>query len=464
MTLHLGTRQALIRRFRQQEEPIPNNAVVLLQGGPSTTRYDTDHEPLFHQESFFHYLFGVTEPDCYGLLNLTTEEAIIFVPRLPAEYAVWMGKILPASHFKEKYEVEAAYYTDEIDAVLTKMDVSVIYTLYGLNTDSKNWAKPATFPGINKYRVDQERLFPLIVECRVFKTEEELKVLRYVNRISSEAHKEVMRKCRPGMMEYQLESIFLNYVYSEGGCRHVSYTCICCSGENSSILHYGHAGAPNDKMIKDGEMLLLDMGAEYDCYASDITCSFPSNGKFTENQRLIYETVLAAQTAVMQAMKPGVAWPDMQKLAYRVICEWLKEGGILQGDVEEMMQANIGAVFMPHGVGHFMGLDTHDVGGYPKGAERMKEAGYASLRTVRVLQENMVLTVEPGVYFMDVQLDKALANEAQAKFFNVARLNEFRGFGGVRIEDNVVVTARGVENMTQCPRLVEEIEALMSGQ
>jgi Xaa-Pro dipeptidase len=264
------------------------------------------------------------------------------------------------------------------------------------------------------------------------------------------------------MLEYEMEALFHFVAYGKGGCRHSSYTCICCSGQNGAVLHYGHAGAPNNKVIKDGDMLLFDMGAEYCCYGADITRSFPVNGKFTQDQKEVYESVLAAQEAVMKAMKPGVAWAKMHRLANRVICEELKKHGFLKGEVDEMMKNYIGALFMPHGLGHFLGIDTHDPAGYPEGTERILEPGFKSLRTVRKLEEGMVITVEPGIYFISAILDPALKDPVKSKFLNAEKLQKFRNFGGVRIEDDVIVTKDGIENMTTIPRTVAEIEALMA--
>eukprot|EP00850_Spirogloea_muscicola_P011102 SM000067S20379 [mRNA] locus=s67:509389:522459:- [translate_table: standard] len=446
---------------------------VLLQGGEQLLRYCTDHEPLFRQESYFAYLFGITEPGFYGAIEAKTGESILFVPRLPASYAVWMGKIRDPQYYKLKYEVDAAFYVDEMTTVLSagrncadgsssQQRETLLLLLQGLNSDSSNCSKPAAFEGIQDFRRDVEVLHPVLSECRVTKSKEELDLLRYVNCISSEAHIEVMRKASPGMMEYQLEADFQHYVYHEGGCRHCSYTCICATGENSAVLHYGHAGAPNDRRLEDGDMALLDMGAEYSCYASDITCSFPVNGRFSDDQRVVYEGVLAAQKAVFAAMKPGVSWVEMHILAERHILGALKNGGFLQGSEEEMLEKSLGAVFMPHGLGHFMGLDTHDVGGYPKGTVRIEKPGLRSLRTVRCLEEGMVLTVEPGCYFISALLEPAMANPSLMHFFTSA-IARLRGMGGVRLEDDVIVTSDGIENMTQCPREVVDVEAVMAG-
>ncbi|MCL7045934.1 hypothetical protein MKW94_008125, partial [Papaver nudicaule] len=273
----------------------------------------------------------------------------------------------------------------------------------------------------------------------------------------------VMRKTKAGMKEYQLESMFLHHTYMYGGCRHCSYTCICATGGNSSVLHYGHAAAPNDRTFEDGDMALLDMGAEYNFYGSDITCSFPVNGKFTSDQKLIYNAVLKAHDDVISAMKPGVNWVDMHKLAEKTILEALKDGGILIGDVHDMMSERIGAVFMPHGLGHLLGIDTHDPGGYPKEIERPKEPGLKSLRTARDLNEGMVITVEPGCYFIDALLVPAMESSITSKFFNRKEIERFKTFGGVRIESDLYITFNGANNLTNCPRQTWEIEAVMAG-
>jgi len=286
------------------------------------------------------------------------------------------------------------------------------------------------------------------------------------NLVSSQAHVYVMRHIKPGMAERQLESLFCAWSYYFGGARHTAYPCICAAGNNGSVLHYGHAGRPNLKILENGEMVVLDMGATYNGYATDITRSYPVNGKFTADQRAIYEAVREAQLAVMQAMKPGVRWPAMHQLAERVIVKHLIKIGVLHnGTEEEMFAVHIGAVFMPHGLGHLMGLSTHDVGGYPKGGpERGTTPGIKYLRTSRELKEGMVITVEPGLYFNGPTLDKALKNADQKKFINEEVLNRFRGTGGVRLEDDLLLTKDGAENLTILPVMPDELEAVIRGK
>ncbi|KAG6428624.1 hypothetical protein SASPL_112877 [Salvia splendens] len=495
----------------------PEVPMQLHVGGEEQNRHCTDHIELFRQESYFAYLFGVQEPGFYGAIDVASGDSILFAPRLPADYAVWLGEIKPSAYFKESYMVSSVYYTDEIAKVLNQQyrgpGKPLLYLLHGLNTDSNNFSKPADFEGIDNFETDLNALHPILTECRVLKSAFELAVIQFANDISSEAHVEVynlepcpscrvMRKTKVGMKEYQLESMFLHHTYMYGGCRHCSYTCICATGSNSSVLHYGHAAAPNDRIFEDGDMALLDMGAEYHFYGSDITCSFPVNGKFTDDQSLIYNVstvtylwiyaVLLAHDAVISNMRPGVSWVDMHILAERTILESLKKGNLLLGyaccstfpshflilldlimissrlpdfkrDVDAMVQERIGAVFIPHGLGHLLGIDTHDPGGYLKGAERPKEPGLKSLRTSRELLEGMVITVEPGCYFIDALLIPAMENVQTSKFFNRHEISRFRGFGGVRIESDVYVSCDGCVNMTKCPRAIKDIEAVMAG-
>lgn len=469
MELFAQNRVKLVRSLRDHLASIsnPTRGFVLLQGGEEETRYCTDHVDVFRQESYFAYLFGVKEPGFYGAIDVRSGQSFLFAPRLPADYAVWLGEIKPLSSLKERYMVDMVFYVDEIVQVLHdrfgEPGKPLLFLLYGMNTDSGKFSKPAVLEELEKFETDLSTLHPILTECRIIKSEMELALIKYANDISSEAHVEVMRNTRPGMKEYQLESMFLHHTYMYGGCRHCSYTCICATGENSAVLHYGHAAAPNDKTLNAGDMALFDMGAEYHFYGSDITCSFPVNGIFTEKQTAIYNAVLVAHDSVISSMHPGVSWIDMHKLAEKLILESLQKAGIVLGDIEDMMAERLGAVFMPHGLGHFLGIDTHDPGGYAKGMERPKEPGLKSLRTIRELKEGMVITVEPGCYFIDALLGPALEDSITSKFFNREELVKYKHFGGVRIESDLYVTANGCRNLTDCPRKTWEIEAVMAG-
>ncbi|XP_076182460.1 dipeptidase C isoform X2 [Ptiloglossa arizonensis] len=453
MSLFQDNRKRLVTRVKTKTEIPSKGSFIILKGGIDIPFNDTDICWPFRQESFFQWCFGVEEPGCYGAIDLSTGTSILFVPQLSSEYAIWEGKLRTLEEFKKKYAVDESYYTNEITEVLKTKQASLLLTLSGRNSDSGLQTQEADFDGINKFKVDNKVLYPEICECRVIKSPQEIKVLEYVIKISSDAHKSVMHLVKPGLAEFQAEAAFMHYVYFTGGCRHVSYTCICGSGSNASILHYGHAGEPNNKVIKDGDMCLFDMGGNYCGYAADITCTFPANGKFTADQKMIYNGVLAARNAVMNAAKPNVAWTDMHLLANKTMLASLKEGGLLKGDVDDMIKAGLNEVFQPHGLGHLMGLDVHDVGGYlPGHPERSAAPGLRKLRTSRILQSGMVLTIEPGCYFIDYLLDAALSNPDQAKFIVAEELKRFRDWGGIRIEDDVLITETGVRNLTDVPR------------
>ena len=416
------------------------------------------------------------------LIDVAASKTVLLIPRLPPDYATIMGKIRTPQEWKEMYLVDEVRYTDETEDVIREYlhidtvsndgngsNESSLLLMKGTNSDSGNaYEPPQDIVKAFSPRVDTETLFPILAESRVFKSPAELSILRYVTEVTSFAHAYVMRNMKPGMMEYQGESLFRHYCAFNFGCRLVGYTPICGCGPNSAILHYGHAGEPNARQTSSGDMCLFDMGCEYFCYGSDVTCSFPISGKFDDRQRPIYTAVLNAQVAVYEMLKPGVSWMECHKAAEVEILRQLAEIGIVvPGDktLEELVELRLGAVFMPHGLGHFIGIDTHDVGGYlPGHPSRSTLPGLKSLRTARELYENMTLTVEPGCYFIDHLLDGALAEDSHLKsYLNSAKIEIYRGFGGVRLEDVVVITSTGCINYTLCPRTIEEVELVLNG-
>ncbi|KAF0685840.1 Aste57867_22315 [Aphanomyces stellatus] len=461
--MHREHRDKLMDRMHALPSLAPSSSIVL-HGGVEQSEYDTDTTRLFRQESMFQYLFGVKEPDCAGALDLTTGHSLLFVPRLSAEWALWCGDRPPLDWFRVHYGVDAVHYVDELASVLASRGTQTLYVCDGVNIDSGlSTQTTSVFAGMDQFAVDRSTLHHELVECRVIKTEKELALLRWVNRLSSAAHIQVMKTIVPGMMEFHAEATFSHACYSQGGARFHAFTCICGSGHNASALHYGHAGAPNDKVLRDGDIFLNDMGAAYHGYASDITCTFPVNGVFTDDQAFIYNGVLKAHDAVLAAMKPGVEWRDMHVISQRVLTEHLLAGGLFQhGTLDELMDAEISTYFYPHGLGHLMGLDFHDVGGYLPGDKRTDSRMFHRLRCGRTLEKNMVITVEPGCYFIDLQLDDLLSDPTTAKYVKLDVLARFRGVGGVRIESDVIVTEDGAENMSYLvPRTVEAVEEIM---
>jgi Xaa-Pro dipeptidase len=456
--------------------------------------YDSDTELLFRQDSWFNYVFGVTESDCYGALDIATGRSTIFIPRLPSEYQVIMGSIHPPERFEQLYGVDAVSYTDCLFSWLEEHHSDAcLYLLEGQNTDSKTIPTSINFKEENDYRPEKkhQKIYASLVEiygservnmkdffhvcctARVTKSEYEKQLMWYTAHVASRAHVAVMRSIAPHQMEYELEAKFLYEIYKHGGCRRAAYICICGTGTNSAVLHYGHAGAPNDRQLLPGDMALLDMGGEYHGYVSDITCSYPVDGKFTEKQKAVYQGVLNAQIKVLTMFKVGVSYRDCHLAAEREILKQLIRIGIVVGGsvdddqfLDELARVRLGATFFPHGLGHMIGCDTHDVAGYAEGTiPRSPEPGLVKLRTARYLEAGMILTVEPGCYFIPYLVDLALASDVLSKYLDRDVLNEYRNFGGIRLEDVVSVSPEGSppDNLTTCPRLVEEVESVMSG-
>jgi Xaa-Pro dipeptidase len=490
-------------------------SVMFLQGGVSTTRYDSDHEPLFRQESYFWWLCGVKEPGCALSIRFDanakqdtpTTTTTLYVPRLDADYATVMGRIRTLQEWKDMYLVDEAKYTDEIEESLLNdlesnsinsmwekkgavSETSKLLLLQGRNSDSGSlYEPPASIyrsAQLQRY-VDCDTLFPILAECRVCKSRAELHLLQYVTEITSFAHAYVMRNFvhrapapsasshdgdRGGLWEYQAESLFRHYCYYNYGARYMGYTPICGCGPDAAILHYGHAGEPNARQSQTTDICLFDMGAEYFGYGSDVTCSFPVAGTFSDRQGMVYQAVLDAQVAVYAMMRPGVSWVDCHKTAERTLLSALIQAGLVvlpangTTTIEDLVHMRLGAVFMPHGLGHFIGIDTHDVGGYlPGHPERSSLPGLAKLRMSRILKANMVLTVEPGCYFIDHLLDASLTEDSPLRpYLNASALSAFRGFGGVRLEDVVQVTDTGIVNYTLCPRTIAEVESVLAGE
>lgn len=470
MTLHSDNRAKLVSLLTSIGY---RSGVILLCGGDETNKYDSDIEYVFRQDSWFSYLFGVKEPGVWGAIRLPDGETSLFIPKSPDEYRIWCGTIYPPNYYVDKYGVNNVFYVSELscwlgnELLVSSTQGGKIFILEGTNSDSGRQPLLRQFQGdmaVTKY-FDKAVLYNQLAICRVQKSTLEIDLLAYVAWVTSMAHVAVMRHAKVGMMEYEFEARFLYEIYKSGGCRHAAYTSICACGPNSAVLHYGHAAAPNDLCLADGMMALLDMGAEYHGYASDITCSFPITGTFTTDQRGVFEGVLAAQRVVLEAIRPGVSWVLCHELAEREILKALIFLGVLVGELEDIYTAGLGSIFMPHGLGHLIGCDVHDVGGYIDGVtpSRPTQPGKSKLRTARILEERMVLTNEPGCYFIPFLLEQALARTDQAVYINRDRLDHFKGFGGVRLEDMIVVTEDGVENLTQCPRTVAEIEGVMAG-
>ncbi|KAI8847359.1 peptidase M24, structural domain-containing protein [Chytridium lagenaria] len=429
------------------------DGAIYVKGGSVLTRRWTDTEEPFRQESNFYYLTGVEDPDCHLVVSLKTQESTLLVPRYDDDYTLWCGAPPSVEALQTKHQIKVLF-ADELKAVLEAAagDSKTVHVIEGEDALHQ----------MSEVNITADRLKTAITEARVIKCQEEIELMRRAGRISGNAHIALMKTVRPGIgTERDLQATFIHEC-TKSGAHLQAYTGIFASGRSGSILHYTKNNAPIPANKSD--LVLVDAACELACYASDITRCFPTGGKFEGDFKVVYEIVLEVQMAVLAAMKPGVLWEDMHRLAESVTCDGLLKAGIVKGNKDDLLKHHIPALFFPHGLGHLIGIDVHDCGGYPAGVERIQEPGIRYLRMRRPLVPGMVVTVEPGLYFVDPILEKALADPVLREFLNIDVLARFhKNVGGVRIEDDVAITETGIDNLTGwVPKSVADIEAIMA--
>ncbi|WP_312341371.1 Xaa-Pro aminopeptidase [Stutzerimonas nitrititolerans] len=426
-------RQSLMARM----EP---NSIAILPAAPMYIR-NRDVEHVYRQDSDFQYLSGFPEPEAVIALIPGREhgEYVLFCRERDPERELWDGLRAGQDGAIAHYGADDAFPIGDIDDILPGLIEGRERVYYAIGTNETfdhqlmEWIKMIRSKARQGAQPPSEfvALDHLLHDMRLYKSANEVKVMRHAAEISARAHVNAMRASRAGLHEYHLEAE-LDYEFRKGGAKMPAYGSIVAAGKNACILHYRE----NDAALEDGDLVLIDAGCEIDCYASDITRTFPVNGKFSPEQKAIYELVLAANEEAFKHIAPGKHWNEAHEATVRVITAGLVELGLLEGDVEALIAAEAHKAFYMHRAGHWLGLDVHDVGDYKIGGEW------------RVLEPGMAMTVEPGIY---------IAADNQ----DVAR--KWRGIG-VRIEDDVVVTKTGCEILTSgVPKAVAEIEALMAG-
>ena len=423
------------------------DALIYMSGGRVSHRYNTDFEYSFRQESNFLYLTGIDEPDFHVLFDLQDQTWHLVLPKRDSKFAVWMGYVNSPDYYKEAFKPDSVFYDDKLEVVFRKRKPSMVYC----NTQSD-----ADFVAGHGLETDTVTLPEALAYCRSIKTDHELELMRRASKAASEAHIIAMKRAQTASWEYEVKADFEHHLVQQGMLHH-PYSGIFASGKNSAILHY----VDNSRRIPKGAQFLIDAGAEYKGYASDITRTFPVNGKFDGVFGDLYRLVLQALVETTSSARPGVKMEDLHLHACQVILRGLKDLGYLHGSIDDMMQVNLFALFFPHGLGHFLGLDTHDVGGYLKGVEPIDRPGLRFLRARRTLEKGMVITIEPGLYIIPALLEPAFSDPKQAPFLNESKLRNLLNFGGIRIEDNLVITETSYENLTNVPKKPEEIEAII---
>ena len=468
----LVNRQNFIKNLKEHIVSLPENSYLFLMGGKDLYRYDNDDElHYFLQESNFYYLTGVLEANYYATINLTDASFSLYIPQ-PTEREKIFLHWETLEQIAEKYKCSTFDLT-QLPLEINRLNPKKLYVLNGTNSDSGNkvltcdYVFPAPYEKFNEIIDHDGLIYEILADTRTRKTTEEINLLKYINKATVEAHIDTMKKiyqkisAQQPIIERDVENYFFSYIRSKLYSRNHPYEHICGCGVDGATLHYIN----NDQKLESGQLILMDMGGMAAGYVSDVTSTVPVNGTFTQEQADIYNIVLEANKEVQKNAKPGVSWTDMHLLAEKVILTGLQKLGFLNSTatVQEMLDNRVGYYFMPHGLGHLMGIDVHDAGGYLSFTpERSKEKGLDCLRTARVLEKDMVLSDEPGIYFIPYLLEQGFKDEKVSKYFVQDKIKQYYKFGGVRIEDDILITEDGCVNLTEgLPRTVEEIQNTM---
>jgi Xaa-Pro aminopeptidase len=429
-----------LKAFEQRRRDLMahmGGGIAIVPTAPVRTR-NRDVEYPYRADSDFYYLTHFPEPEAVAVLVPGREhgEYILFCRERNPEKEIWDGKRAGVEGAREIYGADDAFPIADIDEILPGLlenREKVFYSMgrYGaFDQRLINWVNEVRGKARNGVHAPGEfvDLNHILHEMRLIKRPEELKLMRRACKVAAAAHRRAMQTCRPGMMEYEIEAELL-YEFKRGGASFPAYSPIVGGGANGCILHY----TENNAELRDGDLLLIDAGAEIDGYASDITRTFPVNGRFSGEQRAVYEIVLGAQLAAIEQIRPGKHWNEPHETAVRVLTQGLKDLGLLKGEIDGHIENGDYKRFYMHRTGHWLGMDVHDVGDY-KVAEDW-----------RLLEPGMVLTVEPGLYI-------GAGKDIPENFWHT----------GIRIEDDVGVTRDGCEVLSrEVPKSVGEIEALM---
>jgi len=431
--------QEFNRRRRYLMEMMGDRSVAILQSAPVQIR-NRDVEYQYRQDSDFYYLSGFPEPEAVLVLIPGREhgEYILFCRENDKKMETWNGPRAGQEGAVAQYDADDSFPITDIDDILPGLleDKERVFYTMGAHPDFDQ----RVIGWVNRLRQQARAgihapgefisLDHSLHEMRLYKSAAEIKAMRQAAKISAEAHIRAMKMTKPGVKEYQVQAE-LQHTFMQQGALSPAYASIVGGGKNGCILHY----VENLETLKKGELLLIDAGAEYDYYASDISRTFPVSGKFSRAQKALYELVLKAQQAAIEEVKPGNHWNDPHEAAVRILTQGMVDLGLLKGNVKKLIEKEKYRKFYMHRTGHWLGMDVHDVGDYKVEDEW------------RLLEPGMVLTVEPGIYISggDKSVDK--------KWWNT----------GIRIEDDVLVTKDGYEVLSKgAPKTIKEIEAIMA--
>jgi Xaa-Pro aminopeptidase len=444
-----ATMNSYFRRRRQLLEQMQaqGGGIAIVPTAQEMTR-NSDNTFPFRHDSYFYYLSGFTEPEALIVLiaDGSSQRSILFCREKDMEREIWDGFRYGPAAAQAQFGFDAAYPITALNEEMPKLlaDAASVFHSTGadakLDTRLQQWMDAVRAKSRSGITAPDKTLDlrKLLDEMRLFKDASEIALMQTAASISGTAHARAMRHARPGMHEYELEAELL-HEFRRQGSQAPAYGSIVAAGANACILHY----QSNAARIKDGDLILIDAGCEFDSYASDITRTFPANGKFSAAQKTLYELVLASQQAALDCARPGAAYMDGHHAAVRVLTQGMLDTGLLDknkvGNLDDAIASNAFRQFYMHGTGHWIGLDVHDVGDYRETNKVGNERPY------RKLEAGMAFTIEPGIYVR-------AAEGVPEQYWNI----------GIRIEDDILITPQGHLNLSRdTPKTVAEIEALM---
>jgi len=433
-----GHRDALLSR-------LPAGAIAVFH---SAAEFPVEVDHLYRQDSDLWYVTGVAEPEVIAILRPNAADGkrfILFVRPREFKQEQWTGWRAGLDGAKSQYAADDAFPIAEFGERFRKLAAGSTALYYRDGGDAKFREQLLGLWALEDANATQPRPVAdagaIVHQMRLVKDPTEQALMRYASALSAEAHRKAMAQVKPGHYEYDLDAAMIATCRA-GGAARMAYPPIVGSGRNSVILHY----EANSKRLEAGDMIVNDTACEYEMYSSDVTRSYPVSGRFSADQRAIYEIVLAAQKAAMAAVRPGIAFRDVHAASVEVVVDGLMRLGILSGDRAEIIEKRAFQQYYPHGCSHWMGLNVHDVGsyGYPEGLDRLERYGKAMTK----LEPGMAFSVEPGIYIPE----NAAADK---RWWNI----------GVRIEDTVLVTSSGVECLScAAPREIADVEKAIAGR
>ncbi|MFA4853142.1 MAG: aminopeptidase P family protein [Bacteroidales bacterium] len=441
------------------------NGLILIMGNNESPMNYPGNTYHFRQDSNFLYFFGLDFPGLAGVIDIDKNKDIIFGNDVDIDDIIWMG---PQESMKDKVLKAGVSNTEPFGKLTEYIETAKkqnrkIHYLPPYRSDNKIFLSNLLNMPVDKLKENASvELIKGVVALRSIKEQAEINEIERYMEVGYLMHTTAMKMAKPGVYEREIAGAIEGIALACGGA--VSFPVIL-SVHGETLHNHDHSNK-----MKEGDILIIDAGTESPLhYATDHTRVVPVSGKFTQKQKEIYEIVLNSQLAAIEAIKPGVTYQSIHLLASKVIADGLKAIGLMKGDTAEAVKQGAHAMFFPHGLGHMMGLDVHDMEdlgedyvGYDDEVKRSDLFGTAYLRLGRRLQEGFVLTVEPGIYFIPALIDQWKAEKKFTEFINYERVEEYRNFGGIRIEDDVLVTANGYKVLGMpIPKTVDEIETFM---